>query len=207
MMKRIIIIFFLLAIVTFAGLMFWVISIAFTKVKPTAVVISDKLAKQVISKVVRIPEGIQRPAYDFYETTYFWEMETLEKEVTGVRLKYTPSYNSEESEIIVALEMPQDGDPSLFSKVLPAVIADEKVLTAAQNPTKPELLPAPNTNYYDLELSADPKNKQTIAIKWKIKKEQLPEDLADEYKKLNYSPRILKTLYDIPSIVVDIFRS
>lgn len=206
-MKRIAIFTIIFLIVAFAGFSFWAISLGFTKVKPTAISISDKLASNVISKFVRIPEGIQRPAYDYYETGYFWEMETLEKEVTGIKLKYTPSYSAQETDIVVNLEMPEGGDPSIFMKVLPAVIADQNLLMAAQNPLKPELKSFNNELISELEIRTDTKNNQTIAIGWVMKKDKLSQDIKEDYKKLDYSPWILKTLYDIPSMVIDIFRS
>jgi hypothetical protein len=206
-MKKKYVLLILLAI-TIIGVAFawWAIYTSFVVVKPTTQMINDKLASTVFSKIVRIPQGIPRPSYDFAQTGYFWEMETNSKEVTGVHFNFTPAFGSNDNDIIVTLEMPENSDPSIFTKVLPAVISDEQTLKSSVDPLKQNLNGNKNAGYEKIALIKDNKNNQTIKIIWKYSKGNLPEEIKKLYSKLNYPQTVLKTFYKIPDFLLSLAR-
>lgn len=179
------------------------IYISFTKIKPITDTINQKLSSQVISKIVWVPEGIQRPGYEFNQTTYFWEMETTSKEVTGVNFKYTPAFTKNEKEIVVTLEMPENGDASIFTKVLPAIVADEQSIKSALDPQKANLGASSTAHFSSIQLTVN-RNNQTTKMVWIIPKENLPSDIREEYEKLNFPA--LKTLYSIRHFIISLFQ-
>lgn len=183
----------------------WVVQMSFTKIKPTTEVINQKLASEVFLKIIRIPEGIQRPSFDFEKTAYMWEMETSAGEVTSVIFSYTPAFDKNSKEITAVLEMPEDGDSSIFTKVLPAVIADEQSLKSALDPEKANFGASEQARFSKLALSIN-KNKQTTKIMWTIPKENLPQNIKEEYSKLSYGAKTLKKLYSLPGFIIGIFK-
>lgn len=203
--KRLIlaIIFFFIASL---ALLVWAIYLSFSLVRPTTEQINKQLASQVFSKIIRIPEGIQRPSYEFGQTRYFWEMETNQKEVTGINFTFNPAFTKTEDKIVASLEMPQNGDPSIFTKVLPAVVSDNQSLKSAQDPEKANLSENSQALYSKLELNRDSKNNQTIKIIWTYEKSKLPQEIQDLYQKLNYPPKILKVLDSIPGFLINLAR-
>jgi len=184
----------------------WAIYTSFVIVKPTTQLINEKLASTVFSKIVRIPQGIPRPSYDFVQTGYSWEMETNAGEVTGIRFSYTPSFTKNDNDIIVTLEMPENSDPSIFTKVLPAVIADAQTLKSATDPLKQNLNGNKNVGFEKIALEKDKKNNQTIKVSWKYSKENLPEEIKKLYGKLNYPQALLKTFYKIPNFLLSLAK-
>lgn len=203
--KRLIlaIIFFFIASL---ALLIWAIYLSFSLVRPTTEQINKQLASQVFSKIIRIPEGIQRPSYEFRQTRYFWEMETNQKEVTGINFTFNPAFTKTEDKIVASLEMPQNGDPSIFTKVLPAIVSDNQSLKSAQDPEKANLSENSQALYSKLELNRDSKNNQTIKIIWTYEKSKLPQEIQDLYQKLNYPPKILKVLDSIPGFLINLAR-
>lgn len=180
--------------------------IAFKVVGPTTATINKDL-EAYINHVVRIPEGIQRPSIDYSEIKYFWEMETLEKEVTGVNFMYTPAYSKNQNSIEATLEIPQNSDPSIFNKVLPAVISDEQSLKSAQDPPKANLAANPAAGYKSISLSTLPSTGQTTKIIWEFSKNDLPEDLQKSYQKLQKFPEpILSILYGLPHFLISLVQ-
>ena len=176
--------------------------ISFTQVKPTVENINQKLSQQVLAKVVRIPEMIAPPIRGFDEVIYFWEMETIEKEVTGVKFRYTPAFAKNQNTIEATLEMPEGADPSIFNKVLPAIITDSQSLNSANEIEKANLSPNEIAGYEKIKLAVKPQTKQTILITWEFSKSKLPKDVADEYSKLaKYPLPVLKILYGLPHFV------
>lgn len=188
------------------ALIIWAAYFSFATVKPTAEEINKKLTSLVFSKIIYIPQGIPRPSLEFYQTRYFWEMETNQKEVIGVTFIYTPSFEKKDDKIIATLEMPQNGDPSIFTKVLPAVIADEQSLNSALDPQKENLGENQNAYYSKLELQKDPKNNQTIKLIWTYEKSKFPQEVKSLYHKLNYPASLLKFFYTIPNFLLDLAR-
>lgn len=192
----------LLLVVLFA---IWAVQTSFTRIKPTTEVINQKLASDIFLKIIRIPEGIQRPSYDFEKTAYTWEMETNAGEVTAVNFSYTPAFDKNSKELTAVLEMPEGGDSSIFTKVLPAVIADEQSLKSALDPEKANFGASDRARFSKLALSVN-KNNQTTKIMWTIPKNNLPEDIKEEYSKLNFDAKTLKKLYSLPGFFIGLFK-
>lgn len=206
MKKKYVLLILLAILIMGIGFAWWAIYTSFAVVRPTTQEINDKLKTLVLSKIVRIPEAIPQPGYDFSQTSYEWEMETNAGEVTGIRFNYTPAFSKNDKDITVTLEMPENGDPSIFTKVLPAVIADEQSLKSATDPLKQNLNGNKNAGFEKIALEKDKKNSQTIKISWKYSKENLPEEIKSLYKKLNYPQALLKTFYKIPNFLLSLAR-
>ena len=187
-------------------LLIWAIYLSFSVVRPTTEQINKQLASQVFSRIIRIPEGIQRPSYEFGQTRYFWEMKTNQKEVTGINFVYSPAFIKTEDKITASLQMPENGDPSIFTKVLPAVVSDEQSLKSAHDPANANLSQNPQALYSKIELEQDSKNNQTIKITWTYEKSKLPQETQNLYNKLNYPPKILKILDSIPGFLINLVR-
>lgn len=181
---------------------------SFTTVKPTTQSINQDLA-EYFSKVIYIPKvGIPPPIQGYNETIYFWEMETLEKEVVGVRLKHDTAFAKNQNVITLTLEKEEKGDPSIFNKVLPAVIADKQSLDAATDPKKANLAPNPNAGYKSIKLLVLPQTGQTAQVVWEFEKSKLPDDLKSKYQKLGNLPSpILKFLYTLPHFILSLFSA
>jgi len=193
---------FLIAVVAAA------VIISFTVVRPTTDSINQKLSQQALAKVVRIPEMIAPPIRGFDETIYFWEMETIEKEVTGINFRYTPAFAKNQNTIEATLEMPEGSDVSLFNKVLPAIITDDQSLNSALDIKKANLSVNEKAGYEKIKLAAKPDTKQTVKITWEFTKAKLPQDLTKEYSKLaKYPLPILKFLYSLPHFVFSLLSS
>ena len=137
-MKKITLIVLISSALILVSLLIAAIVISFTVIKPTADSINQKLTKK-FAKIVRIPEGIPPPVRGIDTTSYFWEMETLEKEVTGVRFMFDPAFASYKKEIVAILEMPEGSDASIFNKVLAAVVSDNQTVESARNIEKANL--------------------------------------------------------------------
>jgi hypothetical protein len=172
--------------------------------KPTTENINRLLAKE-FSKVIYIPNGIPSPIQGFYETIYFWEMETPEKEVIGVRLKHNTAFNKDQNKIILTLEKEEKGDPSIFNKVLPAVIADQQSLEAARDPKKANLSANSQAGYNSIKLSVLPDTGQTTQVIWEFDKAKLGDELTNNYKKLEkLPPPLLGFLYTLPHFILSL---
>lgn len=205
-MKKFVLILLVSAILVFIAFLFTATFIAFKVVRPTTIKINKDL-EAYLNHVVRIPEGIQRPSIDYSEIKYFWEMETLEKEVTGVNFKYTPAYSKNQSSVEATLEIPPNSDPSIFNKVMPAVISDEQSLKSAQDPPKANLTANPAVGYKSISLSTLSSTGQTTKIVWEFNKNDLPEDLQKSYQKLQKFPEpILGILYGIPHFLASLVQ-
>lgn len=189
------------SIVTLATLIYS----SFSKIKPAAETINKDLAAH-FKKIVRIPELIPPPIQNFEETAYFWEMETIENEVIGVRFKHTTGFAKDQKTIIATLEMSENGDPSIFTKVLPAIIVDKQSLDSALDVKKANFSPNEEAGYKSFKLAVDQKNNQTIKISWEFEKSKLNENLLASYAVLAKHPQqILELLYNIPKFAQSLF--
>ena len=201
-MKKVLVISLIITVVIAVGLISSAVVISFAVVKPTTEAINQKLA-QHFAKIVRIPKGILPPNQDFNQTSYFWEMETIEKEVTGVKFTYTPAFLKDQNVIVATLEMPEGGDASIFGKVLPAVVADKQTVDSALDIKKANLSANQEAGYSKITLSIKENTQQTAKITWQYDKVNLTGDLTLEYAKLAvYPPFILKILYGLPHLIV-----
>ena len=177
---------------------------AFKTVKPASKVINQNLA-QFFSQVIYLPQGVG-PSLDFDKTDYFWEMETRQNEVVGVRLSHNTAFQKNQNIIQLTLEKEEKGDPSIFNKVLPAVIADPQSLSAAQDPQKANLNANPKYGYSSIKLAVKPETNQTTKITWEFEKSKLPEELKVQYQKLDTIPAsLLKFLYSLPHFILELF--
>lgn len=187
---------FLIAVIALTA----ALTLSFKVVKPTTDAINQKLT-QKLGQLVRIPQGIAPPNRGFEGTSYFWEMETLQNEVTPVIFKFTNAYSQKDQQIIAILEMPEGADASIFNKVLSAIIIDKQALQAALDPDKANLEANQSIGYSQIALTIKPDTKQTVRITWEFNKEALPKDLENGYAKLSkYPPALLRVLFNIPGL-------
>ena len=206
-MKKIVIASFATIFALLVLLFIIIISVSFKTIKPTTEAINRDLASY-FSKIVYIPEGIPPPQQTLDKTEYFWEMETPQGEVTGIRLKYDPSFTQDKNTIQVTLEMPQNGDPSIFNKVLPAVISDKQSLDSARDPQKANLSANQQAGYKSIKLLVLPETNKTAQIVWEFDKFNLPDDLKSKYKRLEkFPPGVLKFLYTLPHFILSLFSA
>lgn len=177
---------------------------AFKTIKPASETINQNLA-QFFSQIIYLPPGVG-PSLNFEKTDYFWEMETLENEVVGIKLSHNTAFQKDQNIIYLSLEKEEKGDPSIFNKVLPAVIADPQSLAAAQDPPKANLEKNPKYAYNNIKLAVKPETNQTTKITWEFEKSKLPEDLKTQYQKLDATPPpLLRFLYSLPHFILGLF--
>ncbi len=206
-MKKIVIILFAGFFAAVVILSTIAVIVSFTVVKPTTDTINRKVA-QKFAGIVSIPPPLPPQTRNFYETIYFWEMETPQQEVVGVRFRHSTGFDGELNEMEATLELPENGDPSVFNKVLPAVVADSQSLLAALDPKKANFGPNPQAGYSTFRLAIKPETGQTIQITWNFEKEFLTGDAKQNYQKLSKFPlAILKILYLIQKTTLDVMGS
>lgn len=194
-----------LVLLFIAAIIFTVVT-AFKVIKPTTDAINRDIVRD-IAKTIEVPKGIAFPAQDFYQTTYTWQMITPQKEVTPVIFTYTPAFLKNTGKIVATLSMPENGDPSVFGKVLEGIIVDKKSLQSAKYPQEANLEASPQAGYSKIHLSVTPKTSQTTSISWEFEKKNLSSDLNIQYKKLNSYPSfVLKFLYSLHGFVIDLFK-
>lgn len=205
-MKKLLLVIALLVILL-TILLITTIVYSFQTVKSTTQEINADLA-QNFSKIIYIPRGIPAPIQGYSETIYFWEMETPEKEVVGIRLKHDTAFSKNQKIIKLTLEREEKGDPSIFNKVLPAVITDKQSLDSARDLQKANLAANREAGYQNIKLSVLPETTQTIQIVWEFEKSSLPEELQAKYRKFESIPEpILKFLYALPHFILSLFSS
>ncbi len=205
-MKKAIILLIISGLVLFVAAISFSIYIAFKEVKPTTDAINRDIVRD-IAGVIAVPQGIAPPSVDFNQTTYNWEMETPQKEITPVSFSYTPAFSKNSNKIVATLAMPENSDPSIFNKVLEGIITDPQSLAAAKNPQKANLEASSEALFNKISLAISPKGQQTTAITWEFEKKKLSTDLASEYKKLGRYPGFaLRFMYGIRGFVIDLFR-
>ncbi len=205
-MKKLIILSIILGLVLFVAAISFSIYLAFKEVKPTADAINRDIVRD-IAGTVAVPKGIAPPSVDFNQTTYNWEMETTAKEVTPVSFSYTPAFSKNSNKIVATLSMPENGDPSIFNKVLEGIITDPQSLAAAKDPQKANLEASSGGLFSKVSLALSQKNQQTTAITWEFEKKKLSTDLAREYKKLSKYPDFaLKFIYGIRGFIIELLR-
>src|SRR4030042_2321166 len=199
-MKKFILISFGLIIIFLIIIFSLVIYFSFFKVKPTADALNYKLAEK-FSKIVRIPTGLPRPQKSYAKTSYYWEMETLQKEAVGVKFEFDPAYTPGQEIITLILDMPQGGDPSVFHKVLPAVISDSQSLTAASDPQKADFEGNKEAGYTSIKVYRDQNNVKTVRIIWEFNKADFDENIKNLYAQLDKYPHSLLKIFIILPIM------
>src|SRR3989344_218227 len=191
----------LLLFVTF----FAALIISFKFVKQTTDLINGDL-KNNFGVVVRIPKDARPTHRDFSTTIYSWDMETNQNEVTNVIFKHDTGFSLGQNKIRASLEMNQTGDPSLFDKVLPAVISDKQSLFSAQNRDKPKLDPNPDVGYKKIDVYAYEGNTQHVSkISWEFDRDFIGKSAMPLYAKLqSHKDWQIRALYNLQSFTLKV---
>ncbi|HSX19365.1 MAG TPA: hypothetical protein VLE91_04545 [Candidatus Saccharimonadales bacterium] len=179
---------------------------SFSTIIPTTKAINRDLA-QYFSKVVTIPNGIEPPVQTFDQTIYQWEMETPQKEVVGVKLWHNTAFKKGEDTIKLTLEKEEKGDPSIFSKVLPAVVMDKGSLDVAQDSKQSSIDASAEASYKNFKVAERFQNDKATKLEWEFRKDNLPQNIKEEYKKLESLPLPIGFLYALHNYVVDALSS
>ena len=184
-----------------------VIVFAFTKTKPTAEKINQKLTAK-FQKIVRIPTNIVIAKYTFDNTLYIWEMTTLQNEAVPVSFTYNPNFLKTEGKTQATLEMVSGGDPSIFDKVSSAVIADEKTLRAVQDTENADFSPNPQIGYTSYKFFYDAKTGKVTKIVWEFEKQSLIDgETKNLYTQLNsLPPKAVRALYEVPQVILGVLQ-
>jgi len=180
---------------------------AFTKTKPTAEKINQKLTDK-FQKIVRIPTNIVIAKYTFDNTLYIWEMTTPQNEAVPVRFTYNPDFLKTQEKTQATLEMVSGGDPSVFDKVLAAVIVDGKTLKAVQDSENADFSPNEDAGYTSYQLFLDPHTGKVVKIVWEFETENLADNDTNKlYTSLNsLPPTAVRALYEIPQVILGVLQ-
>src|SRR5579872_6692939 len=149
-MKKIIITVVLVLILTIT-LVITAAFYSFSTIVPTTQAINRDLGKY-FSTVVYIPNGIDPPVQTFDQTIYQWDMQTNQNEVVGVKLTHDTGFAKGDNTITLTLEKEEKGDPSIFEKVLPAVIADKASLNIALDPKQSNIESTTEASYQSFKV-------------------------------------------------------
>lgn len=170
--------------------------ISFKVVKRTTDTINKNLNKK-FQEIVRIPEIVPPSQKSFVSTNYIWEMVTPAKEVTTVKFTHDTGFSKNQDKVNVTLEMQPGSDPSLFNKVLPAVVSDTQALSSVQDLEHPNLGPNDKIGYQKIELTPVERNSPQIAkITWQFDRSFFTKNYGELYERLDKFPQpILKFLY------------
>ena len=183
-----------------------------------AVVISFKVVKQTTDKInfavkdqiqplVRIPSVIPPETKSFDKTIYIWEMETKEGEIIKVKLTHDTAFSQKVDKVNMVLEM-DGGDPSVFNKVLPAVIADKQTIISIVDPKRMNTESNPDAHYNKIDFTTKPETGQVTKVIWEFNKEFLTSRNEDLYNKIYSHPEpILKGLYKLQRIILEVFST
>ena len=205
-MKRFLIISSIATLIFVAVILITAIVFSFVVIKPTVESINKNLASE-FSKVVAIPTQVTSLSQFFDETTYKWEMETPEKEIVGVIFKHTTGFSKDQNLVQATLTVPEGGDISLFSKVLPAIIVDRQSLYSAENPQKANLEANQEALYNSIAISTNAAG-QTKKITWTYDKANFNSNLLNLYSKLKKFPEpILRILFSLLITTLNILGS
>ena len=184
-----------------------VIVFAFTKTKPTAEKINQKLTDK-FQKIVRIPTDIVISKYTFNETLYIWEMTTPQNEAVPVKFTFNPDFLNNQEITQATLEMVSGGDPSIFDKVSAAVIADEKTLRSAQDIVNADFSPNEEIGYTSYKFFYDARTGKVTKIVWEFERQSLIDNETENlYTQLNsLPPKAVRALYEIPQVILGVLQ-
>ena len=179
-------------------LLIYTVIISFQLVKQNTDNINIKL-KENFQTIVRIPEPIPPAFRSFEKTVYNWEMVTNEEETIMVSFEHNTGISKNQNIITAKLQIPPGADPSLFNKVLPAVLADKQALYSAQDLEHANLGSNTEVGYSKLELFTSEKNTgQVTGIEWQFDREKILSGTEQYFEKLHkYNEFFLKILYSI----------
>ena len=194
-------------VVIFLVFTVFVIVFAFTKIKPTAEKINQKLTDK-FQKIVRIPTNIVIAKYTFDSTLYIWEMTTPQNEAVPVSFNYNPDFLRTQGKTQATLEMVSGGDPSIFDKVSAAVIADQKTLKAVQDTANADFSPNEEIGYTSYKFFYDTRTGKIVKIVWEFEKQSLVDsETKNLYTQLNsLPPQAVRALYEIPRVILGVLQ-
>lgn len=197
-----------------------VIILIFLAIFIYATIISFKVVKQSTDKInfslkdqfqniVRIPGPIPPDAKNFDSTAYIWEMETKEGEITKVRFIHDTAFDKNSQNFLATIEMVEGQDPSLFNKVLPAVISDRQAILSATDITRINLGKNDQLGYEKIELyPIEGRPGQISKVVWHLDKSKIITANQQLYTNIyKYSPTILKTLYNLQKFIITLFSN
>lgn len=185
-----------------------------------AIVVSFKVVKQTTDKInfalkdnfktlVRVPAPIPPESKSFGSTTYIWEMETNEGEITKVKFTHDTAFDKNSPSFTATLEMEDGQDPSLFNKVLPAVIADKQAILSITDPKHLNLGKNDQIGYEKIDLyNIEGRPGQVSKVAWQLDKSKIISTNSQLYEKIyKYPPILTKTLYVIQRLIITLFSS
>ena len=171
--------------------------------KPNSRIITQELNLQ-LKKIVNIPEGLSTgTSYD--KNSFTWEMITPEKEVVGVNFDYDPAYPKYKDKVAASLEMAEGGDPAIFDKALPALVADENSLRVVMGSGGSESSTAAGLKYSRINVVHDSSGR-VIKVIWDISKSSLKENRVDYSSLSNFPDFALRHLYSLYDYVRDALK-
>ena len=180
-----------------------VFSFSYVKKNTDAII---RLERDKLVNLIRIPNAVPPSNPNFYSITYTWEMETLEKEVTSVRVISETAYSKIQNKILVVLEKPEAADSSVFNKVLPAVIVDKKSLNVALSQDQQTYAAGEGDFYNFVKIERD-KNLKVVKVIWEIDKEKFTIN-NQHFENLNKLPgNLFKILYNIQKTLLLAFAA
>src|SRR3989344_3824779 len=170
--------------------------LSFKVVKQNTDKINEGLKKE-FAQIVRIPDVVGPNFKSLGKVSYKWDMITNENEVTPVEFIHDTAIARNQNKIIAMLQMPQNADPSIFHKVIPAVVSDTRTVLAIEDPEDANLGPNEQIGYNGVELNHSSSGK-VIEIVWEFNKEKLVKGSQVYYDKLyEYPEWLVKNLYTI----------
>lgn len=156
--------------------------------------INESLKKE-FARIVRIPEVVGPNFKSLQTVSYKWDMVTNENEITPVEFIHDTAIARNQNKIIAILQMPQGADPSVFHKVIPAVVSDTRTVSALEGLEDSNLGPSEEIGYNEVKLNHSTSGK-VIEIVWEFDKDKLVKDSKDYYNKLYQYPEwLVKILY------------
>lgn len=171
---------------------------------------TDKINVSLISQlqpVVRVPTIIPPETRSFAKTIYVWEMETTQGEITKVRFSHDTLFDKNSPDFNATLEMEAGQDPSLFNKVLPAVIADKQVLVSLDKPEQINTGSNSDIGYEKLAVfEVEGRVGQIAKVSWVFPKSKIIDENSSLYQSIyNYPVPITRSLYSLQRFIIDIF--
>ncbi len=186
----------------------YTVVISFKVVKQSTDKINFSLKDQ-LQKIIRIPGPIPPDSKSFDTTAYTWEMETNEGEITKVKFVHDTAFNKNSQNFIATLEIGEGQDPSLFNKVLPAVIADKQAVISITDSKRINLDKNEQIGYEKIELyQIEGRPGQISKIIWHLDKDKIIAANQQYYTNIyKYPSSLLKTLYSLQKFIITLFSS
>ncbi len=182
------------------------IILSFKVVRQTTDKINSSL-KENFQTIVTIPTPVPPETKTFSQTKYVWEMETDAGEIIKVQFTHDTNFSKSSNQMDATLEMQPGSDPSLFYKVLPAVVTDQPTLASLADPYHPNLGQSPQNLYQSVEFTTAINHADKVSkITWHLNRDYFINKNEANYRKIfSYPEPVTKTLYAIQRIIIEIF--